>query len=320
MTGRAPGQQPAHDGSDRAPHAHSHTHTAGSSITRLGIVLALTATVLIAEVVAALLSGSLALLADAGHMATDSAGLVIALGAAILAHRPASERSTWGMRRAEVIGAGLQAGMLSVVGLVVAVRAIIDLADPSPVASTPMIVMGVIGLVANAVGLLVLAGGQGESLNMRAAFLEVANDALGSVGVLVAAAVIAVTGWQQADAVASLLIVALIVPRAVSLLRSAGSVLMELAPQDLDLSEVRRHLMGLDGVVAVHDLHAWSVAPGLPVLTAHVVVTDEREAAGAPGDLLRAMQSCVAEHFPVSIQHSTFQIEPVGHREPEACA
>ncbi|QPL06118.1 MULTISPECIES: cation diffusion facilitator family transporter [Actinomyces] len=311
MSGRNGGQHPA---------AHAHTHTATSSITRLGIVLALTATVLIAEVVAALLSGSLALLADAGHMATDSAGLVIALGAAMLARRPASQHSTWGMRRAEVIGAALQAGMLSVVGLVVAVRALTDLVSPSPVASTPMIVMGVIGLVANAVGLLVLAGGQGESLNMRAAFLEVANDALGSVGVLVAAVVIAVTGWQQADAVASLLIVVLIVPRAVSLLRSAGSVLMELAPQDLDLSEVRRHLMGLDGVVAVHDLHAWTVAPGLPVLTAHIVITDEREAAGATGDLLCAMQSCVAEHFPVSIRHSTFQIEPAGHREPEACA
>ncbi|MCL3777715.1 MULTISPECIES: cation diffusion facilitator family transporter [unclassified Actinomyces] len=324
MSGHDGDQRVTHDGDGTGGRAqcpsHPHTHAAASSTTRLAVVLALTATVLAAEVVAALLSGSLALLADAGHMATDSAGVVIALAAAVLARRPASDRSTWGMRRAEVIGAALQAGMLSVVGLVVAVRAVIDLVRPSEVAAAPMLVMGVIGLAANAAALLVLAGGRGESLNMRAAFLEVANDALGSVGVVVAAIVIALTGWQRADAVASLLIVVLIVPRAVSLLHSAGSVLMDLTPQDLDLGEVRRHLTGLDGVVAVHDLHAWTVASGLPVLTAHVVVTDERYAAGATDDLLRAMQSCVAEHFPVRIAHSTFQIEPAGHREPGSCA
>ena len=301
-------------------HSHCHDHAAASSARRLGLVLALTATVLLAELVTALLSGSLALLADAGHMATDSAGVVIALTAALLSKRPASDHSTWGMRRAEVIGAALQAGMLSVVGLVVAVRAVIDILSPSPVAAAPMLVMGVVGLVANVLSLLVLTGGRSDSLNMRAAFLEVANDALGSVGVVVAAAVIALTGWQQADAVASLLIVALIVPRAVSLLRSAGGVLMDFTPQDLDLGQVRRHLTDLDGVVAVHDLHAWTVASGLPVLTAHVVVTDEHYAAGTTADLLSAMQSCVAEHFPVRIQHSTFQIEPTGHREPVACA
>ncbi|MGK2348964.1 cation diffusion facilitator family transporter [Actinomyces sp. W5033] len=301
-------------------HSHCHDHAAASSARRLGLVLALTATVLLAELVTALLSGSLALLADAGHMATDSAGVVIALTAALLAKRPASDHSTWGMRRAEVIGAALQAGMLSIVGLVVAVRAVIDILSPSPVAAAPMLVMGVVGLVANVLSLLVLTGGRSDSLNMRAAFLEVANDALGSVGVVVAAAVIALTGWQQADAVASLLIVALIVPRAVSLLRSAGGVLMDFTPQDLDLGQVRRHLTDLDGVVAVHDLHAWTVASGLPVLTAHVVVTDEHYAAGTTADLLSAMQSCVAEHFPVRIQHSTFQIEPTGHREPVACA
>ena len=302
-------------------HAHDHhNHAVGSSTTRLALALAVVAAVLVAEVIAAAVSGSLALLADAGHMATDSAGLVIALVAARLARRPASDYSTWGLRRAEVIGAALQAGMLAVVGAVVAVRAVTDLLFPSPVTAEAMLVMGVIGLLANAACLLILAGGRGESLNMRAAFLEVANDALGSVGVIVAALTIELTGWQRADAVASLLIVALIVPRAVTLLRSAGAVLMDFTPRDLDLGEVRRHLTELDGVVAVHDLHAWTVASGLPVLTAHVVVTDERHADGSAGELLSAMQSCVAEHFPVRIEHSTFQIEPERHREHEACA
>ncbi len=299
-------------------HGHSHNHGAGASRGRLLVALCLSATVLVSEVVTAFLTGSLALLADAGHMLTDVVGLVIALTAAHLSVRPATDRSTWGMRRAEVIGAALQAGMLAVVGVFVVFKAVHNLVAPPQVEASGMLVMGVIGLTANVVALLVLSGGHGDSLNMRAAFLEVLNDALGSVGVIIAAAVVARTGWTRADAVASLVIAVLILPRAVALLRSALAVLMDFTPKELDLAEVRAHMLGVDHVEEVHDLHAWTVASGMPVLTAHVVVRDECLRDGHTEEILDRLQRCVAEHFPVKIQHATLQLEPVSHLEHEA--
>ena len=297
---------------------HSHNHGAGASRGRLLVALCLSVTVLVAEIITALLTGSLALLADAGHMLTDFVGLVMALVAAHLSTRPATDRSTWGMRRAEVIGAALQAGMLAVVGVFVAFKAVHNLVAPPQVEASGMLVMGVIGLTANVVALLVLSGGHGDSLNMRAAFLEVLNDALGSVGVIIAAAVVARTGWTRADAVASLVIAVLILPRAVVLLRSALAVLMDFTPEELDLAQVRTHMLGVDHVEEVHDLHAWTVASGMPVLTAHVVVRDECLRDGHTEEILDRLQGCVAEHFPVRIQHATLQLEPVSHLEHEA--
>ena len=299
-------------------HGHSHNHGAGASRGRLLVALCLSATVLVSEVVTAFLTGSLALLADAGHMLTDVVGLVIALTAAHLSVRPATDRSTWGMRRAEVIGAALQAGMLAVVGVFVVFKAVHNLVAPPQVEASGMLVMGVIGLTANVVALLVLSGGHGDSLNMRAAFLEVLNDALGSVGVIIAAAVVARTGWTQADAVASLVIAVLILPRAVALLRSALAVLMDFTPKELDLAEVRAHMLRVDHVEEVPALHAWTVASGMPVLTAHVVVRDECLRDGHTEEILDRLQRCVAEHFPVKIQHATLQLEPVSHLEHEA--
>ena len=307
-----------HSPASEHSHGHSHNHGAGASRGRLLVALCLSATVLVAEIVTALLTGSLALLADAGHMLTDVAGLVMALTAAHLSTRPATDRSTWGMRRAEVIGAALQAGMLAVVGVLVAFKAVHNLVEPPQVEASGMLVMGVIGLVANVIALLVLAGGHGDNLNMRAAFLEVLNDALGSVGVIIAAVIVAYTGWTRADAAVSLVIAALILPRAVSLLRSAGHVLMGFTPKELDLAQVRTHMLGVDHVEEVHDLHAWTVASGMPVLTAHVVVRDECLSDGHTEEILDRLQSCVAEHFPVRIQHATFQLEPVSHLEHEA--
>jgi len=302
-------------------HGHSHNHGTGASHGRLLVALCLSVTVLTAEIVTALLTGSLALLADAGHMLTDVVGLVMALIAAHLSGLPATDRSTWGMRRAEVIGAALQAGMLAVVGVFVAFKAIHNLLVAPQVEASGMLVMGVIGLVANVIALLVLSGGHtsnSDNLNMRAALLEVLNDALGSVGVIVAAAVVARTGWARADAVVSLIIAALILPRAVTLLRSALAVLMDFTPKELDLAQVRTHMLGIDHVEEVHDLHAWTVASGLPVLTAHVVVRDECLRDGHTEEILDRLQNCVAEHFPVRIQHTTLQLEPVSHLEHEA--
>ena len=321
-----PGSHEDHDHSPAATehaHGHSHNHGAGASRGRLLIALCLSVTVLVAEIITALLTGSLALLADAGHMLTDVVGLVMALVAAHLSTRPATDRSTWGMRRAEVIGAALQAGMLAVVGVFVASKAIHNLLVAPQVEASGMLVMGVIGLVANIIALVVLSGGRGgdghgENLNMRAAFLEVLNDALGSVGVIIAAAIVARTGWTRADAVVSLIIAALILPRAVALLRSALAILMDFTPKELDLAQVRTHMLEVDHVEEVHDLHAWTVASGMPVLTAHVVVRDECLRDGHTEEILDRLQSCVAEHFPVRIQHATLQLEPVSHLEHEA--
>ena len=321
-----PGSHEDHDHSPAATehaHGHSHNHGAGASRGRLLIALCLSVTVLVAEIITALLTGSLALLADAGHMLTDVVGLVMALVAAHLSTRPATDRSTWGMRRAEVIGAALQAGMLAVVGVFVAFKAIHNLLVAPQVEASGMLVMGVIGLVANIIALVVLSGGRGgdghgENLNMRAAFLEVLNDALGSVAVIIAAAIVARTGWTRADAVVSLLIAVLILPRAVALLRSALAVLMDFTPKELDLAQVRTHMLEVDHVEEVHDLHAWTVASGMPVLTAHVVVRDECLRDGHTEEILDRLQSCMAEHFPVRIQHATLQLEPVSHLEHEA--
>ena len=321
-----PGSHEDHDHSPAATehaHRHSHNHGAGASRGRLLIALCLSVTVLVAEIITALLTGSLALLADAGHMLTDVVGLVMALVAAHLSTRPATDRSTWGMRRAEVIGAALQAGMLAVVGVFVAFKAIHNLLVAPQIEASGMLVMGVIGLVANIIALVVLSGGRGgdghgENLNMRAAFLEVLNDALGSVGVIIAAAIVARTGWTRADAVVSLLIAVLILPRAVALLRSALAVLMGFTPKELDLAQVRTHMLEVDHVEEVHDLHAWTVASGMPVLTAHVVVRDECLRDGHTEEILDRLQSCMAEHFPVRIQHATLQLEPVSHLEHEA--
>ncbi len=297
---------------------HTHTHGAGPDHRgRLAIALGLTCTVLVVEVIGAVISGSLALLADAGHMLTDAAGLVIALIAAALTRRAPTDRRTWGYLRAEVLAATLQAAVLLAVGTVILIEGIQRLFAPPEVASGIMLAFGVVGLVANVVSLLVLAGGRGSNFNMRAAFLEVLGDALGSLAVIVAAIVIATTGYDRADAIVSILIAALILPRTIKLLRETTAVLLESTPRGLDLAEVRRHLLELDHVRAVHDLHASQVATGMPVLTAHVVVDDSCFQDGHAPQMLDELQTCVAEHFPVSIEHSTFQLEPAGHQKHE---
>ncbi len=297
---------------------HAHAHGAGPDHRgRLAIALGLTCTVLVVEVIGAVISGSLALLADAGHMLTDAAGLVIALIAAALTRRAPTDRRTWGYLRAEVLAATLQAAVLLAVGTVILIEGIQRLFAPPEVASGIMLAFGLVGLVANVVSLLVLAGGRGSNFNMRAAFLEVLGDALGSLAVIVAAIVIATTGYDRADAIVSILIAALILPRTIKLLRETTAVLLESTPRGLDLAEVRRHLLELDHVRAVHDLHASQVATGMPVLTAHVVVDDSCFQDGHAPQMLDELQTCVAEHFPVSIEHSTFQLEPAGHQKHE---
>ena len=282
---------------------------------RLAVVLGITVVVLLVEVVGAVVSGSLALLADAGHMLTDVAGLSLAVVASVLSRRPATDARTWGYRRAEVLAAAAQAAVLLAVGLFVLVEGVRRLLDPPDVASGAMVVFGVVGLVGNLVGLLVLAGGRGDNLNMRAAFLEVVNDALGSVAVLLAAAVIALTGWMRADAVASLVIGLLIIPRTIRLLSESVDVLLESTPKGLDLAGVRARILSLPHVHDLHDLHASQVATGLPVLTAHVVVDDSCFHDGHLGPMLDELQRCLDTDF--DVEHSTIQFEAAAHADHE---
>ena len=294
-------------------HGHGHGH-ADQNRRRLAAALAITATVLVAEAVGAWATGSLALLADAGHMLTDVAGLTIALIAASLAARPASAQRTWGYRRAEVLAATLQAAVLLAVGVFVLVEGVRRLVEPPQVSSTGMLVFGVVGLAGNVAALLLLLRGTAaRNVNVRAAVLEVVNDGLGSVAVIVAAGIIALTGWTRADAVVSLLIGVLIVPRTLKLLRETTAVLLESTPPGLDLDDVRRHLLELPHVQAVHDLHASQITTGLPVLSAHVVLDDSCFRDGHAPEILDQLQACVAEHFPVAVEHATFQLEPLGH-------
>ena len=304
---------PCQPGQVKMAHSHGHDHShATSSRKRLIGALAVTALVFVGELVAAYISGSLSLAADAGHMAVDSSGLVIALLAAHLSLRPRDNAYTWGWARSEVIAAALQAGMLLAICLIVAYEAVERLWENQSLQPLPMLVMGVVGLLANLISLAILAGGRGANLNMRAAFLEVANDALGSVAVIVAALVALATGWGRADAVASLLIAALMAPRALHLLQRSTAILMEATPSELNLDELRQHMCCLPGVVNVHDLHVSSVSSGLVVLTAHVQVGGQVTA--AERDLIvHDLSECAAHHFPVEIDHATFQLETARH-------
>ena len=294
-----------------------HDHGAGANRARLGTALALTGVVVVAQAVGAVVTGSLALLVDTAHMLTDTVGLGMALVASVLMTRPATDRHTWGLRRAEVIAALAQAALLLAVGGFALVEGVRRLVTPTDVPSTSLLVFGVVGLVANLVALVVLTGGRRSNLNMRAAYLEVANDALGSVAVIVSAVLIAAFGWVRADSVAGLLIALLILPRTLLLLRDSTRVLLESVPPGLDLADVRRHILEVRHVVDVHDLHVTRVSSDLPVLTAHVTMQRACFESGHSGEVLRELQECVAEHFDVAIEHSTFQIEPEGHAGTE---
>ncbi|PZE88222.1 cation diffusion facilitator family transporter [Curtobacterium sp. MCBD17_008] len=297
-------------------HDHGHTHGHASERALL-IAFCISAGILLAEVVGAVVTGSLALLVDAGHMVVDTGGLGIGLVATRLARRIPTARRTWGYQRAEVLGATAQAAVLLAVGVYVVISAVQRLFVPEEIEAGPLLVFGVVGLVGNLIAFAVLVRASGEGFTSRAARLEVLNDTLGSVAVILAAVVLFLTGWQRADSVAALLIGALILPRAVKLLRETADVLLEATPRGLDLDAVRGHILELDHVIAVHDLHATLVSTGVPNLTAHVVVDDHCFTTAHAPAILDELQQCVAEHFDVPVEHSTFQLEPASHQRHE---
>ena len=290
--------------------AHDHDHGAStSSRTRLAIAFGITTAILLAQAVGAVLTGSLALLVDTAHMLTDAGGLLMALIAASLMLRPTTATHTWGMRRAEVLSAALQALVLLAVGIYALAIAWQRLLDPPEIPADSLLIFGIIGLAGNVLSLAVLMGDRHANLNLRAAFLEVLNDALGSVAVIVSAIVLATTGWQQIDTVAGLAIAALIVPRAFFILRSSVTILMEAVPAWLDLDDLEQHLLENPHVRGIHDLHVSKIGTGLPVLTAHVEVEPGCFTDSHADEVLAELRACVRDHFEERIEHTTFQLE-----------
>lgn len=275
------------------------------------LVLLITAVVIAIEVVGALVTGSLALFSDAGHLLTDATVLVLALSASLVATLPPNSRRTFGYHRAEILAGLANSLVLLGICVVLAVFGVRRLVDPEHVDGVQLIVFASVALAANGLGVALLAGRRGESLNMRAAFTEVLGDALGAAAAVVAGIVIATTGYLRADPIASLLIAVLIVPRALSLARDAVGVLLEEAPADVSLEELRERLCRVDGVIDVHDLHAWTITSGMPAMSAHVTVTDGMLDSGGVGPVLDRLCACTASDF--GIDHATFQIEPASH-------
>ncbi|ASU85090.1 cation transporter [Nocardiopsis gilva YIM 90087] len=298
-------------------HGHGHGHgqvTAGAANRgRLTVVLGMMLSVAVIQVIGAMTTGSLALLADAGHTVADSFGVALALVAVWIAARPPSLKRTFGFQRAEVLAAAINALVLMGLCTFIVIEAIDRLTNPRPVAGLGVVAVAAFSLVMNVVALFMLRSGQKESLNVRGAYLEVMGDAMASIGVIAAGAIIWLTGWERTDSIVSLLIALVIVPRAWNLMREAVHVLLEATPRDMDLNEVREHLLRQPGVLDVHDLHAWTITSGIPVLSAHVVVEEDRLADS--GRILDDLHNCLSGHF--DVDHSTLQLEPEGHYDHE---
>lgn len=306
-----PGEHHDHD----AHAGHRHVVAADADSRYLAIALALIAVFMVGELVAAVVSGSLALFADAGHMLTDIGALAASVWAARLAARPACGVWTYGLKRAEILSAAVNGVSLVAIGLLIAFEAVRRLVAPPPVAGGLVLAVALVGVAVNLAATGVLAKANRSSLNVRGAFAHIVTDLYAFLGTAAAGVVIVVTGWQRADAVASLLVAVLMGAAAWGLLRDAGRILLQAAPEGVDLAEVRTHLTELPHVVDVHDLHAWMVTSGLPTVSAHVVVEDHCFATGHAPQVLDALQACLAGHF--DLAHATFQLEPASHAAHE---
>jgi cobalt-zinc-cadmium efflux system protein len=287
-------------------HAHDHGHRAQST-RALALVLGLTGAYTVCEIVGGWLTGSLALLADAGHMLGDSAALALALVAAWLAGRPATPERSFGNRRAEILAALANGVALAVIAIWVFIEAVRRLDNPREILGGWMLVVALVGLVVNAVAAIILSRA-GDNLNVRAALRHVFADLAGSVGVIIAALVVITTGWERADAVASMAIGVLILGSSWSIVRDSVSILLEATPEGIDADEVGRRMAALEGIVEVHDLHIWTITSGFPTLSAHVLVRR--------GDdchlRRRELEQLLEREF--GLEHTTLQVEHVGER------
>ena len=291
--------------------SHPGGSAAAAGRRRLTAVLVLSLAVLAVEVAGSVATNSLALLADAGHVLTDVAGIALALFAIWMASRPADRSRTFGYLRLEILAAVANAVLLLAIAAFVLFEAWQRFGRPEDVASGLMLGFALVGLAANAGSMFLLRDAQRQSLNIRGAYLEVMGDLAGSGAVIAAALVIALTGWTGADALASVVIGLLILPRTFSLLRDATDVLLEATPKGLDMALVRAHILEAPGVADCHDLHAWTITSGFNVVSAHVVIAPDAEA----HRVLDALSACLADDF--DIEHSTFQLETADRRRLE---
>ena len=274
---------------------------------RLALAVGVSVGILVVELIAGVASNSLALLADAGHVFADVSGMLFALVAIRLAARPRSDGRTFGLYRLEIVAAAGNALLLLVLAVIIFYEAVRRFLTPPEVEAGIVTVVAAGVLVANLVSVRLLHAGQRESLTVRGAYVEVLGDLFGAAAVLVAGLVILATGWAQADAVASMAVAALIVPRTLALLRDSLDVLMEATPKGVDLDHVRQHILDAPGVSDVHDLHAWTITSGMNVVSAHVVLGPEAR----PGDVLDYLGQCLSDDF--DVKHSTFQLETPEH-------
>lgn len=297
-----------------AGHSHSHSHASSRNRTRLALTLGLAAAYMVAEAVGGWLTGSLALLADAGHMLSDVAALGLSLFAMWMAQRPPTSRRTYGYHRLEILAALANGATLVAISILVLIEAFQRFQKPPEVDAPVMMGIAIGGLLVNLAGLWILREGRSESLNVHGAWLHVLTDALGSVQAIAAGAVIWAFGWRWADPVASVLIALLVIYSSWALLREATGVLMESAPLHIDVDEVREAMAGIRGVIEVHDLHVWTITSGMESLSAHVVV----EEACYDCDVLTEIRSTLHDRF--GIHHMTVQMETEAFEElPTRC-
>lgn len=300
-------------GHDHAGHSHGVVRHADRRY--LVGALALLTAFMLAEVIVAFLSGSLALLSDAGHMLSDVGAIGAALWAMHLAAQPARGSWTFGWKRAEILSAAGNGVTLLVISGVVAFEAVRRLIHPPEVEGGAVVVVALVGVVVNIAATWLLARANRSSLNVEGAYQHILTDLYGFIGTVVAGVVILLTGWTRADPIASLIVVALMLYAAWGLLRDSGRVLLEGAPLGVDMAALRTHLLQTENVRAVHDLHVWTVTSDLPAVSVHVVVEDECFSDSRTPQLLDHLQACLHGHF--DVEHSTFQLEPASHSAHE---
>lgn len=285
--------------------ASEHDHTAGQSEKSLWIALGLTSSILVAETIGGIMTGSLALISDAAHMLTDAAALAIALAAIRIGRRPADSRRSFGYNRFEILAAAFNALMLVVVAMYILYEAWHRIGTPAEIQSTSMLWFAAVGLVANLISMKILTGGKDASLNVKGAYLEVLSDLLGSVGVIAGAIVIYFTGWAWVDSVVAVAIGMWVLPRTWVLLKSSVNILLEGVPEEVDMAQIQAALLAVPGVRSLHDLHVWAISSGKTSLTVHVVHAPDSD----PAALLDALRTVLKEQFAIS--HVTIQCELV---------
>ncbi|WP_347125455.1 cation diffusion facilitator family transporter [Microbacterium sp. SY138] len=303
-------------------HNHDHgggdggvqTATAGHR-RRLMMVLGIYLTIIAAELIGSWITGSLALMAEAMHMAIDGSGILIALIATYLATRKPSSKRTYGMMRAEIVAVLINCLLLFTLGGFILFEAVDRWFNPEDVEGGGVIAFAIVGLIGASISLIILSRGAKESLNVKAAFLEVMSDGIGAAAIIVSGILNVTIGWQQGDAIAAAAIGVIILPRAFMLLKQAINIILQGVPDGIDIEEVRGEIEGTAGVKAAHSLHVWALTSGVFVLSAHIVLDDEAAANGSGTQVLDELTESMREHF--RIEHSTFQIEEDGHLEHE---